>query len=83
MRRLLREQGPMTVGEIIRHRPIRGGLEELVAHVRVARAVDAVVLDKEESLLVPDRKGAVIKATVPGLMMTADKFPTDLEELAL
>lgn len=83
VRAVLNQCGPMTVAKIVQHRPITGGLEELVAHVRIAKAVDAVVLEDVESLLVPDRMGNLIRATIPALLMAAEQFPTDLEELAL
>lgn len=83
VRALLNQCGPMTVAKIVQLRPITGGLEELVAHVRIAKAVDAVILEDAESLLVPDRMGNLIRATIPALLMAAEQFPMDLEELAL
>lgn len=83
VRALLSQFGPMTVAKVIQYRPITGGLEELVAHVRIAKAIDAVVLESPENLLVPDRAGNWIRATIPALLMAAEQFPTDLEELAL
>ncbi|WP_323115020.1 DUF3375 domain-containing protein [Pseudomonas guariconensis] len=83
VKQLLTEHGPMTVASIVSHRPITGGLEELVAHVRIAKAVSAVVLEHPESLVVVDRTGNGIRANIPSLLMSAEQFPTDLEELAL
>ncbi|NWB90261.1 DUF3375 domain-containing protein [Pseudomonas agarici] len=83
VRALLSQCGPMTVAKIVQLRPITGGLEELVAHVRIAKAVDAVILEDAESLLVPDHMGNLIRATIPALLMAAEQFPMDLEELAL
>ncbi|MDF5994637.1 DUF3375 family protein [Pseudomonas aeruginosa] len=83
VKQLLTEHGPMTVASIVSHRPITGGLEELVAHVRIAKAVSAVVLEHPESLVVVDRTGSWIRANIPSLLMSAEQFPTDLEELAL
>lgn len=83
VRALLNQFGPMTVAKVIQYRPITGGLEELVAHVRIAKAIDAVVLESPENLLVPDRAGNWIRASIPALLMAAEQFPTDLEELAL
>lgn len=83
VKQLLTEHGPMTVASIVSHRPITGGLEELVAHVRIAKAVSAVVLEHPESLVVVDRTGNWIRANIPSLLMSAEQFPTDLEELAL
>ncbi|ADM99114.1 DUF3375 domain-containing protein [Dickeya dadantii] len=83
MKRLLGEHGPMTVAHIVHHRPIIGGLEELVAHVRIAKAVNAVVLEHTENLVVADRVGNRIRANIPALLISAEQFPVDLEELAL
>ncbi|HEH6436973.1 TPA: DUF3375 domain-containing protein [Pseudomonas aeruginosa] len=83
VKQLLTEHGPMTVASIVSHRPITGGLEELVAHVRIAKAISAVVLEHPESLVVVDRTGNWIRANIPSLLMSAEQFPTDLEELAL
>lgn len=65
VKQLLTEHGPMTVASIVSHRPITGGLEELVAHVRIAKAVSAVVLEHPESLVVVDRTGNWIRANIP------------------
>ncbi|WP_256829761.1 DUF3375 domain-containing protein [Pseudomonas sp. Pse1] len=83
VKKLLSEHGPMTVAGIVNHRPITGGLEELVAHVRIAKAVSAVMLEHPECLVVVDRAGNGIRANIPALLMSAEQFPTDLKELAL
>ncbi|MNR12244.1 hypothetical protein D3C85_1285880 [compost metagenome] len=83
LRVLLDENGPMTVGQLLEHRPIQGGLEELVAHVRIAKAVYAITLDGREQVLVSDRDGQQILANIPQLLLSADQFPEDLETLAL
>jgi hypothetical protein len=83
VKKLLSEHGPMTVAGIVNHRPITGGLEELVAHVRIAKAVSAVILEHPECLVVVDRAGNGIRANIPALLMSAEQFPMDLKELAL
>lgn len=83
LRVLLDANGPMTVGQLLWHRPIQGGLEELVAHIRIAKAVDAITLEDREQVLVRDRDGQQILASIPQLLLSADQFPEDLEMLAL
>ncbi|CAD5107084.1 hypothetical protein PSEWESI4_01355 [Pseudomonas carbonaria] len=83
LRVLLDANGPMTVGQLLGHRPIQGGLEELVAHVRIAKAVDAISLEGREQVLVSDRDSQQILAGIPQLLPSADRFPEDLETLAL
>lgn len=83
LRVLLDANGPMTVGQLLERRPILGGLEELVAHVRIAKAVDAITLEGREQVLVSDRNGQQILANIPQLLLSADQFPEDLETLTL
>lgn len=83
IRQLLDEHGPLTLAGIVKHRPITGGLEELVAHVRIAKAVSAVALEHSESVTVADRSGKDIRAHIPALLLYIEQFPQNLEELAL
>jgi hypothetical protein len=54
-----------------------------VAHVRIAKAVNAVTLNHQENLLVPDRAGHLIRANIPSMLLTVEQFPADLKELAV
>jgi hypothetical protein len=77
----LRRHGPMTVSTLSSYQPLRGGLEELVACMRVARAVHATDLDATEQVEVHDRHGVRIRASIPSLLMSADLFPANIDEL--
>ncbi len=83
MRDLLKSQGPMSLAQIAELRPIQGGLEELVALVRIAKAIEAVSLEGVEHLVVADRQGQTIRAKIPVLLLSADQFPENLESLPL
>ena len=83
MRDLLKSQGPMSLAQIAELRPIQGGLEELVALVRIAKAIEAVSLEGVEHLVVADRQGQTIRAKIPVLLLSADQFPENLENLPL
>jgi hypothetical protein len=80
---LLQQQGPLSIGGLIKQHPIESGLEELVACLRVAKAIGATELDGKEIVAVMDRQGEIIRATIPGLVLSAQQFPQQLEELVL
>ena len=73
----------MSLAQIAELRPIQGGLEELVALVRIAKAIEAVSLEGVEHLVVADRQGQTIRAKIPLLLLSADQFPENLESLPL
>lgn len=79
----LRQRGPMTISALSRYQPLQAGLEELVACMRVARAVHATDLNTTELVEVHDKQGARIRASIPGLLMSADLFPANIDELIL
>lgn len=83
MRAALKSRGPMTIGGLLDATPIDAGLEELVAHLRVAKAVGATEFDEKERVLVMDRQGHRITATIPRLMLHAGLFPSRLKDLPL
>jgi uncharacterized small protein (DUF1192 family) len=80
---LLQEQGPLSIGEFINEQPVTSGLEELVACVRVAKAIGATELEGKETVVIMDRNGEKIRATIPELLLSAQQFPQRLEELAI
>jgi len=80
---LLQQQGPLSIGGLIKQHPVESGLEELVACLRIAKAIGATELDGKEIVEITDRKGEIIRATIPGLVLSAQQFPKQLEELAL
>jgi uncharacterized protein DUF3375 len=83
MERTLNRHGPMTVKQLSEYSPIQKGLEELVAHLRVAHAVKATELPEKEEVFIQDKKGNMLKASIPSYVMSAELFPDDLNDLAI
>lgn len=79
----LKEQGPMTIASIARHHPFNAGLEELVACIRIAKAVGAASLVEKETVMIRDKRGVRLLASIPTFLLTADLFPDDLAALAI
>ena len=80
---LLQRHGPMTVAGITRIEPIESGLEELVAYLRIAKSVGATEMEEKEQVILKDRQGSQLSAFIPGLLLSADLFPTSVDELAI
>ncbi len=78
----LQMDGPMTVGDMITHHTLDAGLEELVAYLRVAKHVGAAQLERKEQVVVKDRTGISIKASIPCFQLSAGMFPDDVTEVA-
>ncbi|MGB5517107.1 MAG: DUF3375 domain-containing protein [Gammaproteobacteria bacterium] len=83
MQSLLQQQGPLSIGGLIEQHPVRSGLEELVACLRVAKAIGATELEGKETVEITDRNGEKIRATIPEMMLDAQQFPQRLEELVI
>jgi len=83
MKHCLSKHGPMTIAAIVRKRPVRSGLEELVAQIRVAKSVRATELPDKEEVFILDHNGYKLKALIPKLLLSADQFPDNIEELVL
>ena len=79
----LREHGPLSIAGVADRNPLQSGLEELVAYLRVAKAVGATMLEQKENVALTDKQGSVLKATIPTYLLTAELFPEDIDELAL
>ncbi|MBC3211301.1 DUF3375 domain-containing protein [Serratia fonticola] len=80
---ILQRGGPMTLAALAQHQPLEMGLEELVAWLRVAKAVKATELDEKETIMVTDKQGVQLNAVIPGYLLSAAMFPANLGELAL
>ena len=80
---LLIDHGPMTVAGIIKQLPVTEGLEELVAYIRVAKAIRATSLPRKEDVSITGRNGETLKASIPCYLLSADQFPENSEELSL
>lgn len=79
----LRTKGPMTLAGLFQEHPIESGLEELVAYLRVAKSVKATDLGKTERVIVGDKNGVQLTATVPTFVLSAELFPDNLDDLVL
>jgi len=81
--KLVAAHGPMTLGGMIERRPLTSGIEELVACLRIAQAVNAPRDESTEALLVENRDGTMLRATIPTYVLTPELFPQHVEDLAL
>ncbi|WP_330925129.1 DUF3375 domain-containing protein [Candidatus Sororendozoicomonas aggregata] len=80
---LLKKHGPLTVAGIAELRPVTAGLEELVAYIRVAQAVNATELGNKEPVTIQDKQGKPLNANIPGLLLSAELFPDNIDDLVL
>jgi hypothetical protein len=83
VKKLVQDSGAMTLSQVITKLPIRYGHEELVAHIRVARAVSATMLPEKEHVEFDDRYGMRIRASIPTFFIDAANFPEDLDALTI
>ena len=79
----LKKYGPMTIASIANLNPLKSGLEELVAYLRIAKSIKAISLEKKELVKIFDKQGIFLRASIPGFLLSADLFPHDLNELIL
>ena len=79
----LKEHGPMSIAALTKKNPLRSGLEELVAYLRVAKAIGAPNLEQKEDVALMDKQGAMLKASIPTYLLTLELFPDDIDQLAL
>lgn len=75
--------GPLTIAGLVEKKPINFGLEELVTYLRIAQHIQATDLNEKESIIIQDKQGIQIKATLPKYLLSASLFPDNLEELPL
>lgn len=83
MHKLLGTHGPMSIGAIAKQHPIKAGLEELVACIRVAKSVCAPELSEKESLVINDEAGKPLQVSIPVFLLEKSLFPQDLDALHL
>lgn len=79
----LQLHGPMTIANVVDRQIIESGLEELVAYLRVAKAIGAPDLDDKEEVRVVDKYGHILRASIPALLLSAELFPHNIDELAI
>ena len=64
--------------------PLQAGLEELVAYLRIAKAVKATQLTEQtEQIQFKDASGMHLQSCIPTYYLSAELFPENLDELAL
>ncbi|WP_252178204.1 DUF3375 domain-containing protein [Endozoicomonas sp. 4G] len=80
---ILLQNGPLTIAGIVQHYPVTKGLEELVAHLRVAKAIKATLLPDREHISLQDKEGTSLQATIPCYLLSSDQFPQRMEDLTL
>ena len=80
-RHTLRTQGSKTIGELAHIQPIKGGIEEVLGLIRLARATGGISLADFEEIYVSDADRGLLKVRVPSVVLRADEFPEDLSEL--
>lgn len=80
-RERLRRSGSRTIGELAILDPITGGIEEVLALIRIAKATRGVELMANETIYVTDERRRLLRVTVPSIVMRAEEFPEDLTEL--
>lgn len=83
IRDTLRCEGPMTIASVVSKKPLKFGLEELVAYLRVAKSVGATMLEDKEALEILDKQGVRLKASIPKYLLSVDLFPADIEEMVI
>ena len=74
---VLNQHGAMSLANISSYLPIQSGLEELVAFIRIAKAVQATDMGQTEPIQVTDKLGNQLQATIPKLILSKDHFPHD------
>lgn len=82
VRDVLRRSGARTLGDLTVLEPIRGGVEEVVALIRIAHSVGATHFEgASEKIFFTDENNKLMRATVPTLLLSAEDFPEDLYEM--
>ena len=79
----LQQHGSMSLSKLIQLQPIEKGLEELVAYVRIAKAVKATHLNQTEQITFKDQNGALFKAKVPLYLLDSTDFPKNIDHLVI
>lgn len=79
----LQEKGVMSIAHLTREYPLQSGLEELVAYLRIAKAIKATQLPKTEQVYFQDKSGAYVQANIPTYYLSAALFPDTIDELVL
>ncbi len=73
----------MSIAHLTHEHPLQAGLEELVAYLRIAKAIKAPQMQHTEQVELKDRSGVHLQASIPVYYLSADLFPKNIDELAL
>lgn len=79
----LAQKGVMSIAHLTQEHPVQAGLEELVAYLRIAKAIKAPQMQHTEQVELKDRSGVHLQASIPVYYLSADLFPKNIDELAL
>jgi len=80
----LLKKGVMSIAHLTKEHPLQAGLEELVAYLRIAKAIKAPQLvEQNEQIQFHDQNGICLQASIPTYYLSAELFPDNLDELAL
>ena len=79
----LQQHGSMSLSKLIQLQPIEKGLEELVAYVRIAKAVKATHLNQTEQITFKDQNGALFEAKIPLYLLDSTDFPKNIDHLVI
>lgn len=83
-RNTLLKKGVMSIAHLTQEQPLQAGLEELVAYLRIAKAIKAPQLtEQNEQIQFQDQHGVNLQASIPTYYLSAELFPENLDELAL
>lgn len=80
---ILHREGPMTIASVVLRHPMKSGLEELVAYLRVAKSIGATMLNDKEELDILDKQGIRLRVSIPKYLLSAALFPDDIEEMVI
>lgn len=83
-RNTLLKKGVMSIAHLTQEQPLQAGLEELVAYLRIAKAIKAPqLIEQNEQVQFQDQHGVCLQASIPTYYLSAELFPENLDELAL
>lgn len=83
VRDYIRSNGSMTIASVAKEKPMTSGLEELVAYLRIAKAIGATILTEKEVVDVIDKQGIRLKALIPTYLLSVEQFPDDMDKLII
>ena len=83
IKQCLKQHGDLSIANLVKHHPIEKGLEELVAYLRIAKAVKASHVVTTEKIYFRDQQSIWLEAKIPCYVLRAQDFPEHIEQLAI